>query len=243
MTALLGWALAAGLLVAVVQLRRRLELVAQATHELRGPAAALSFATASLRREMGGVRRAIRFESELERLRAGLADLEAARGGRRAPARPRTVPLERVLRGAAAGWRPSAASAGRRLSVRWDAGPAVDVRADRGRLAQAFGNLMANAVEHGSGPIEVRAVRNGKRAVRVEVRDGGPAVRAGRRRLPPPDRGRGLGIATRAVREAGGSLRLERGQGGTTTAAVELPLVASQAEGAIESPERGSTRS
>jgi signal transduction histidine kinase len=233
-TALLGWAVAAGLLVAVVRLRRRLELVAQATHELRGPAAALSFAAASLRREVGGVRRAIRFESELERLRAGLADLEAARGGSRAPARPRTVALEQVLRGAAAGWRPSAASAGRGLSVRWDAGPAVDVRADRGRLAQAFGNLMANAVEHGSGPIEVRAVRKGKRAVRVEVRDGGAAVRAGRRRFPPPDRGRGLGIATRAVREAGGSLRIERGRGGATTAAVELPLVDSATAGAVD---------
>jgi signal transduction histidine kinase len=230
-TALLGWALAAGLLVAIVRLRRRLELVAQATHELRGPAAALSFAAATLRREAGGVRRAIRFESELERLRAGLADLEAARRGQRAPARPRTVPLEQVLRGAAAGWRPSAAGAGRGLSVRWDAGPAANVRAERGRLAQAFGNLMANAVEHGSGPIEVRAVRKGKRAVRVEVRDGGAAVRSGRRRLSPPDRGRGLGIAGRAVREAGGSLRLERERGGTTTAAVELPLVESDPGG------------
>jgi len=224
-TALLGWVAAAGLALALMRLRRRLELVAQATHELRGPAAALSFAVASLRREAGGVRRAIRFESELERLRAGLADLEAARDGRRAPARPRAVPLEQVLRGAAAGWRPSAAGDGRALSVRWDAGPAAHVRADRGRLAQAFGNLMANAVEHGSGPIEVRAVRKGKRAVRVEVTDGGAAVRAGRRRLPPPNRGRGLGIATRAVREAGGSLRLERDRGGATTASVELPLV------------------
>lgn len=227
MTALLGWAVAFGLLTAVARLRRRLELVAQATHELRGPAAALSFAAASLRREAGGVRRAIRFESELERLRAGLADLEAARDGRRAPAQPRTVPLEQVLRGAAAGWRPSAVGAGRGLSVRWDAGATADVRADRGRLAQVFGNLMANAVEHGSGPIEVRAVRKGKRAVRVEVRDGGAAVRSGRRRLPVPDRGRGLGIATRAVREAGGSLRLERDRAGATTAAVELPLMKS----------------
>lgn len=225
MTALVGWALAAALLLAVAGLRRRLELVAQAAHELRGPAAALSFAVASLRREVG-VRQAIRLESELERLRAGLADLEAARAGRRAPARPQTLALERVVDAAAASWRPSAAGAGRGLSVRWDAGPSARVRADRGRLAQAFGNLMANAVEHGSGPIEVRAVRKGRRAVRVEVRDGGAEVRAGRRRPAPPDRGRGIGIATRAVREAGGRLRLERESGGTT-ATVELPLVES----------------
>jgi signal transduction histidine kinase len=217
-----GWATAALLAIAVVRLRRRLELVAQAAHELRGPVAALSFGVASLRREPGGPRRALRLESELERMRAGLADLDAARAGRRAAGRPRTVPLERVLAGAAAGWRPVAAGSGRRMRVRWDAGQAL-VRADRGRLAQALGNLLANAVEHGSGPIEIHAVRKAPRSVRVEVRNGGEAVAPGRRRLPPPDRGRGLHIAGRAVRDAGGKLELHR-HGGRTTAAVELPL-------------------
>jgi signal transduction histidine kinase len=220
--ALLGWTASAALALAALRLRRRLELVAQAAHELRGPVAAIAFAVAWLRREPGGVRRALRFEAELERMRLGLADLDAARQGRRAPAQPRTVPLERLVKGAAAGWRPSAASAGRGLSVSWDAGRAL-VRVDRARLSQALSNLLANAVEHGSGPIEVRAVRNGERAVRIEVRDGGPAVRRGRRAVSA-DRGHGLGVAARAVREAGGTLSLER-EPEATTAAVELPLV------------------
>lgn len=226
MAAVAGWAAVAALLAFAMRLRRRLEMVGDAAHELRGPAAAMSFGVASLRREPGGLSRALSFESELERMRAALADLEAARVGRRAPARPGTVALEQVLRGAAAGWRSPAAAEGRGLSVRWDAGRAL-VRADRGRLAQALGNLLSNAVEHGSGPIEVRAVRSGRRAVRIEIGDGGPAVGAGRRRTAP-DRGRGLGIAARAVREAGGSLTLDRGRDGTT-AAVELPLAESRA--------------
>jgi signal transduction histidine kinase len=219
--ALMGW-IAAGLLaLALARLRRRLELVAQAAHELRGPAAALAFAVASLRREAGGLRRALRFESEIERMRAGLADLDAARTGRRAPPRPRTVPLEQVLRRAAAGWRPPADTAGRPIDVSWDAGHAW-VRADRGRLAQALGNVMANAVEHGAGPIEITAVRKGPRAVRVEVtNETGPAALRRRRRA---GRGRGLGIAARAVEEAGGTLTVEQ-TGAGTTAAVELPLV------------------
>jgi two-component system sensor histidine kinase MprB len=205
-SALAGWVLAAALACACVRLRRRLELVAVAEHELRGPATAIGLAVAALRREPGGLRRALAFESELERMRAGLDDLNEARSGRRAPARPVALPLERVLRGAAAGWRP----AGRPMRFRWDAGPAV-VRADRGRLAQAFSNLLANAVEHGSGRVEVRGSRSGER-VRVEISDEGP-------------RGRGLGIAARAVEEAGGVLEVERAADGTTVA-VELPLAA-----------------
>jgi len=222
--ALLGWLVSLALLVVALRLRRRLDLVARAAHELRGPAAALTFAVAGLRREAGGLRRALRFESELERMRAGLADLEAAQTGRRAPARPRTIPLEQVLRGAAAGWRPPADQAGRPIDVRWDAGHAW-VRADRGRLAQALGNVMANAVEHGSGPIEITAVRKGPRAVRVEVRN--DALASTRRRRRRRGRGRGMGIASRAVREAGGRLTVESSERGTT-AALELPLVEEQ---------------
>ena len=205
MSAVAGWLLAAALACACVRLRRRLELVALAEHELRGPATAIGLAAAALRREPGGLRRALAFESELERMKAGLEDLAAARAGRRSPPRPVALPLERLLRGATAGWRP----AGRPMRFHWHAGAAV-VRADRRRLAQAFSNLLANAVEHGSGRVEVRGSRAGER-VRVEISDEGP-------------RGRGLGIAARAVEEAGGVLEVESAADGTTVA-VELPLV------------------
>jgi signal transduction histidine kinase len=220
--AAVGWALSAALLVWALRMHRRLELVARAEHELRGPAAALTFAVSALRREAGGLRRALRFESELERLRTGLADLSAARTGRRAAAEPRTVPLEQVLRRAAAGWTPPADQAGRPIDVRWDAGHAW-VRADRGRLAQAFGNVLANAVEHGSGPIEITAVRKGPRAVRVEVTNATAPRLAGRPRRAGQGRGRGLGIASRAMRDAGGRLRVQQSRD-ATTATLDLPL-------------------
>jgi signal transduction histidine kinase len=214
-----GWALAGLLATGHWRVRRRRELLARAAHELRGAAAVISLGVAGLRREPGGLRQALALEPHMDRLAAGLADLDAARSGRRASARPGAVPLERVLRGTAAGWRPAARSAGRRLRFRWDGAPAV-VSADRGRLAQVLGNLVANAIEHGSGPVEVSGKRVGDRAL-VEVRDSGPAGSAPRSR--GADHGHGLRIAGEAVDEAGGTLTLERTSGGTL-AAVELPL-------------------
>jgi len=224
-----GWLVAAVLAAALLVLSRRLELVAQAEHELRGPATAIGLAAAAMRREPGGLRRALVVESQLERMRIGLADLGAARSGARAQAQPRTIDLDRVLRGAAAGWRPAAQSQGRRVRMRWEGEPAA-VRADPGRLAQAFGNLLANAMEHGSGPVELHGRTVGGRAV-VEVRDAGPASDSGdgvsrRRDSSAPrqaGRGRGLAIAARAAEEAGGRVALERREQGTV-AVVELPL-------------------
>lgn len=221
---IVGWLVAGGMALVVLVFRRRLELVAEAAHELRGPVTAFSYAVAWLRREPGGLRRALRFEAELERIRAGLADLDAARAGERRPARPRTVALEPVINRVAAGWRAAVTGADRGVTVRWEAG-AARVSVDRRRLSQAFGNLLANAAEHGSGPIEIHAVRKDPRAVRVEVRDRGPAASAGRGSgMARGDRGRGLGIAERAIREAGGSFALDRGRT-ATVATVDLPLV------------------
>ena len=222
MTALVvlsGWAVAGCLALWVARLAGRLRLVGDAAHELRGAGATLALASASMKREQGGLRRARAFESELDRLCAGLDDLDAARQGSRAVVSGSLLPLERALRTAAAGWRPVAGGQGRRLSLHWEAGTAA-VRADRRRLAQMLGNLLANAVEHGSGAVRLRGRRRGSKVV-IEVVDDGP------RPVPVavhPDRGRGLGIAARAAEEAGGRLTVTRTPEGTR-AAVELPVV------------------
>lgn len=217
--AVCGWVGAAVLLVYVVSLRRRLESVADAAHELRGAASTMALASAAIRRQPGGLRLASALESEFDRLRAGLADLDAARAGGRAARRLEVIALDRVVRRAAAGWRPVGAAGGRRLSVSWD-GPAAAVRADRGRLAQAFGNLLANAFEHGTGPVTLRGRSEGD-AVVVEITDRGPAPAPGQ--VSGSDRGRGLGIAARAVKDAGGTLSVRSGEHGTV-AAVEIPV-------------------
>ena len=183
---MIGWIVAALLAWRAELLRRRLEAVGDAEHELRGALTAFGFVP--------------ELASEMERARAALAELTAARHGGVRPTASEPVVLERVARSAAAAWEPAARALGRRIEMQWDAG-AVRMPLDRGRFAQALGNLLANAVEHGSGPIALRATRTQGR-VRLEVANG-------------VDRGRGLGIATRAVEECGGTLAL---------AAIDLPL-------------------
>src|SRR2546423_2676377 len=91
----LGWIFALMLAMRVRELSRRLELVARAEHELRGPLGALGLIAAAAARDPGPPRLAPALESQLDRARGGLADLAAAREGRRARPRPELVPLQR----------------------------------------------------------------------------------------------------------------------------------------------------
>ena len=210
---------AAGIAVAVaLRLRARLEAVARAEHELRGPVTVLCLACERMRREPTARRHAQALEVELARLRTGLADLGAARHGRVASGPREPVELNRVARSALAGWSPSLREAGRDVHVDWTAGRARVVT-DRGRLAQALGNLVANAAEHGTGPLELRGRRvNG--GVRVEVRN---AAAARGRSAPDGERGRGLDIAARAAASAGGRLEFVAADD-RVVAALELPI-------------------
>jgi signal transduction histidine kinase len=207
--AVAGWLAALTLVVVLVGWRRRFELVARAEHELRGPAAALLLAVERMRRDPRTRPAAGSLLLQLERLRAGLAELAAARAGRRAGAQPVPVSLRAMAAQAARGAQPLAAADGRRVEFDWRAG-AARVRADRGKLAQVLANLTANAVEHGSGTVEVRGEEAGGN-LRIEVRDEGAP------------RGRGISIAADAAREAGGELSFLVAPGGTS-AVLEVPL-------------------
>jgi signal transduction histidine kinase len=197
------------LLIAVLGLARRvvvdhqrMRLIAEAEHELRGPLQVIALgADANL-------------QPELERARIALADLSAARSGRRADAGTERVRLDRLV------WRAATASdlvarrAGGGVHLDWSAGP-VTVTANRGRLAQALGNVLANAVEHGGGQVRVTGRRT-KRGIRVVIRDSG--------------RGHGLTIAAKAVRDSGGRLSVAKADRGTAVA-IELPVEAGPTSG------------
>jgi signal transduction histidine kinase len=184
------------------------ELVARAEHELRGAATALALACEALRRDPAASGHATVIDAQLDRLRAGLEDLEAARGAGRPPgcgddgagdaervgsAEP--VELSSLVRAASRPW----ASA-----FEWD-GPPLTTELDRRRFAKALGNVLANAAEHGSGDIRVTG-RAHKGGVRLQV----------------TNRGRGLLIASEAAEELGGSLSFEIVDD-TAVATLDLP--------------------
>jgi signal transduction histidine kinase len=204
---LVGWGVAAVLAAAVIAVGHRLELVARAEHEVRGPATVLSLAVERLRRDPAARRHVGCLEVELQRLSAALEDLRAARtGGEAAPA-PADIDLEGMARAAVDSWRPELEAAGRPARVDWRA-TGARVAAAPGRVAQALGNLIANAVEHGDGPVELRGRRTAG-GVRLEVVNG-------------RERGRGLAVASSATREAGGRMAFEA-RGEEAVASVELP--------------------
>jgi signal transduction histidine kinase len=209
--ALAGWVVAVTALAAAVVLARRLELAVRAEHELRGPLTALTLGVEALRREPAARERADALGLELDRARLALADLHAARRGRRAAARRGPVALDRLLRSVAAGWDP--------VALEVESAPVV--HSDRARLSQAVSNLLANAVEHGAGTVELKA-GPGPRGVRLEVRDEGPGPDPRRRPRRGNGRGRGLAIARAAAEDAGGRLTIVPGEGGATVA-IDLP--------------------
>jgi signal transduction histidine kinase len=217
-TLALGAWVAAGVAAIVAVLGRRLlefrsEAVARACHELRGPLTAvrLGLALAATVGELSPAQlRAL--DQELGRASLALDDLAAVRSP--LPDRPRAreegVDLSELLADSAEAWRPAAVAAGIRLEVQWVGAPAR-VFGDRLRLAQATGNLIANAIEHGGGTILARG-RRGEASVRLEVIDDGPGLPAPVAELARGARGgrgvrgRGLAIASSIAREHGGRL-------------------------------------
>lgn len=159
---------------------------------------------------------------------AALRDLDREVNGGGLEFSRRPVEARMLAIAACERWRVRAAGAGRRIAVRWRCGDAVaDV--DPLRVSQALDNLIANALEHGGGPITLEGLRHGDR-IDLIVRDSG-ATRAERaREHADPRRGHGLRITRRLARGNGGELRFRgRGRAGTVAVLV-LPLAPERQE-------------
>jgi len=221
--------------LAVVRVRwasaRRRERLARISHELRGPlqAVLLGLEGASRSLPAGGQPRFGAIEQELHRVVLAVEDLDAERGAGPQLARRTSVDLGALVAAQVEAWAPVAASFGRRLEL---AGPAAGVRvdADGRRVAQATGNLIANAIEHGRGTVRVAVLRTDGR-ISVVVDDDGPGLPrplgalAARRRSGRGARGRGLAIADAVARRHGGRLVEQAARPGCRIA-LELPLAA-----------------
>jgi signal transduction histidine kinase len=223
--ALAGWAMAALALTAGLRahlrLARRMEAVARACHEVRGPLTAVGLGV-SLGARPGGISpaRLHAIETEIDRAALAIEDLVAVSRPR---PRPVSSTLDRVSMAdlitdvviAAEG---RAAHVGMIVEGRWE-GPDAVVWAERLRLAQALGNLVTNALEHGAGTVRVRGSARGT-AVHLEVVDDGPGLPAPvselvrRPRAGRGARGRGLAIASSIVRRYGGTLTTAPTAGG-----------------------------
>lgn len=228
-----GWVAAGASAFVAATARRalsvRMESVARACHELRGPltAARLGLQLGATGGELSPQRlRAI--DLELGKAALALEDLDAARAPRITWRRPEAVDLEQLVSDSVEAWRPAAVARGVELRGSWSGRTPV-VWGDRLRLAQAAGNLISNALEHGGGVVEVKGRADGHGA-RIEISDTGPGLPApvaelvrrahrGRGR-----RGRGLAIATAVAESHGGRVAVAPSERGARLV-LELPGV------------------
>jgi signal transduction histidine kinase len=236
--ALAGWAVAllatVAAVLARVTLASRAEAVARACHELRGPLTAVR-----LGMELGlraGPLTAERMRAtllELDRAALALGDLSGCGSDRLSDA-PADLAREPVgvsglLKDSVEAWRPAARAARATLRLSWRGEPAT-VLGSRTRLAQATGNLIANAIEHGGETIEVRGSASGG-WVRVEVLDDGPGLdtpiaqlrRPARWRRSGRARGHGLAICAAVAAAHGGRLASAPSERGARLV-LELPV-------------------
>jgi signal transduction histidine kinase len=172
-------------------------------------------------------------ELELGRASLALDDLARAPHGRRHDGCARElVDIEELLAHSVEAWRAAAESRGGELRLSCD-GRVPTVLGERLRLAQATGNLLANAIEHGGGTVEVRARTLGG-AVRIELADEGPGLsrplseltrsgRRGRDRARANARGHGLAIVSAIAEAHGGRLAAAPCERGARLV-LELPL-------------------
>jgi signal transduction histidine kinase len=233
---LMGWlTAAAAAAVWVCSQAAARDRVACACHEVRGPLTAAMLALEGMRRRAEAPpERLAALEEQLRRARLGLEDLVRAPEGDEAVDRLQTVSAGELLTALEVAWWPTAAARGRALRFGYVAAGAV-LLADPVRFAQAAGNLIANALEHGRGDIEVRGRMSGGR-LRVEVSDQGEGLAApivDLMRRPHGARGRGLGIAAAIAERHGGRLTSAPSAAGATLV-LELPVLESAPRPALE---------
>lgn len=157
------------------RLARIRRAVAHAEHELRGPLVAIRFAVDLGLREDGlGGRQLRAIVAEMGRVELALGDLARQRHGCDPVSAVTEIDVPRVIGDSVEAWRPAAVARGVSLEFFCDPGCAP-VRGDPARLAQATGNLIANAIEHGGSRVRVTAARAAA-GLRVAVTDDGPGL-------------------------------------------------------------------
>jgi signal transduction histidine kinase len=164
------------------------------------------------------------------------------------PVRREPTALRELLDGVAERFRPRAARAGRAIALH--AGDEA-VEADRVRLGQAVGNLLENALRHGTGDVTISTRVEGD-LLELHVVDEGPGfpeafLSRALERFTRADESRGtagtgLGLAiVAAIAEAhGGTLRVANGASGGADVCLAIALLAARRHGQPATSRRGS---
>jgi two-component system phosphate regulon sensor histidine kinase PhoR len=242
----------------------RVDFIANASHELRSPLAALAgFIETLLGPARDDPQARARFldimRAQAERMSRLVDDLlSLSRIELNAHIRPSArVDLDAVVAGVADSLTPLASAAGVKVEVARPDGP-VSVAGDRDELAQVFQNLIENAIKYGADGSRVDvtlgpAQRSGE--VAVSVRDYGPGIAA--EHLPrlterfyrvdvassreKGGTGLGLAIVKHILNRHRGSLQIESKPGDGATFTVRLPRLEKQGAAGIEGADRQAT--
>lgn len=223
-----------------VQRERR--IVSDASHELRTP---LSVMRAELevaaRRDRTDqqVRDAVASSLEetrrLSRLAEDLLVLARADQGR-LPLRAEPLDVGDLLDATAMRNRAAATEAGRELRTLVDISGGAVVLGDPDRVAQALDNMVANALRHGDGTVEVRAALAESHRVALSVSDEGPGIpdallphlferfSQGDPAHSGPGSGLGLAIVDAIAHAHGGVCHAANGERGGAVVSIEIPL-------------------
>jgi PAS domain S-box-containing protein len=232
---------------AVEDERRKLEAAAEfeqkllgiVSHDLRNPLASVRLGLETMRRRglpPEHLRALERMERSTERMQAiigGLLDLTRIRQGQGLPLAPERVTLEAAVSRAMDGMPEDQVRRVLRVSAAQPTG-----MWDPERLAQAVGNLVGNALQHGEPgrPVTVRIAEEEGRAA-LSVHNHGPPIppevlasifEPFQRGLNPGaldgSIGLGLYIVRQVARAHGGEVRVRSVEGEGTTFTIELPL-------------------
>jgi signal transduction histidine kinase len=179
-------------------------------------------------------------DSELGRAGLALEELNAIRRlPRRGPqpllgATPEPLDMAELVHSSVDVWRMIARTREAEIRELW-APWLPRVLGDRGRITQAIGNLLANALEHGGRQITVRGLPT-PQGLRLEVQDDGPGLPAPlsvltrRARHGRGTRGRGLAIVSEIAKAHGGGLAAGPSDSGARLV-LELPAILDDAVG------------
>jgi signal transduction histidine kinase len=213
-------------------LRAQDEFVADASHQLRSPLAALRLRLENLERDVAheGVRELDGATTEVERLSRLVDGLLALARADRAPSATGPIDLGPLVRERLEAW--SAYAEERDVELRERLEPAVALGTP-GRLEQVVDNLLANALDVAppGSRVTVSATMDAAHA-ELRVSDEGPGL-TDDQRVRAFDRfwragahsgtGLGLAIVRRLIESDGGSAELLAGPGGGLDAVVRLP--------------------